>query len=62
MRSEVLRTSKEERNSSPPKKNSKKRKADWIGNNLRRNCLLRHVIERKIREKDISDGETRKKA
>jgi hypothetical protein len=27
-----------------------KRKANWIGHNLYRNCLLRHVIEGKIKE------------
>jgi hypothetical protein len=26
-----------------------KRKANWIGNILRRNCLLKRVIERKIK-------------
>jgi hypothetical protein len=28
----------------------KRRKANWIGHGLRRNCLLKHAIERKIRE------------
>jgi hypothetical protein len=28
----------------------RKRKANWIGHILRRNCLLRHVIEGKIKE------------
>jgi len=27
-----------------------KRKANWIGHNLRRNCLLKQVIEGKIKE------------
>ena len=27
----------------------RKRKANWIGHNLRRNCLLKQVIEGKIR-------------
>ena len=27
----------------------RKRKANWIGHNLRRNCLLKQVIERKIK-------------
>jgi hypothetical protein len=27
---------------------SKKRKANWIGHILRRNCLLKHVIEGKL--------------
>ena len=25
----------------------KRRKANWIGHNVRRNCLLKHFIERK---------------
>jgi hypothetical protein len=29
----------------------KRRKADWIGHSLRRNCLLRHVIEEKLEGK-----------
>ena len=29
----------------------RKRKANWIGHILRRNCLLKHVIEGKIRER-----------
>ena len=37
----------------------KRRKDDLIGHVLRRNCLLKHVIE-DIR-KDRSDGSTRKK-
>ena len=28
----------------------RKRKANWIGHNLRRNCLLKQVIEEKIKE------------
>jgi hypothetical protein len=28
--------------------NNKRRKANWIGHILRRNCLLRHFIEGKI--------------
>jgi hypothetical protein len=40
-----------------------KRKANWIGHILRRNCLLQQVIEGKIKDKrgDRSDGKTRKK-
>jgi hypothetical protein len=37
----------------------KRRKADVIGYILRRNCLLKHVIEGKIDER--SDGKMRKK-
>jgi hypothetical protein len=29
----------------------KRRKNSWIGHNLRRNCLLKHVTERKIDER-----------
>jgi len=29
----------------------KRRKAHWIGHILRRNCLLKHVIEAKIEER-----------
>jgi hypothetical protein len=28
----------------------KSRKANWIGHILRRNCILKHVIERKTEE------------
>ena len=28
----------------------KRRKADWIGHILRRNCLKEHVIDRKIKD------------
>ena len=38
----------------------RKRKADWIGHILRRNCLLKQVIEGKIKG-DGSDKKTRKK-
>jgi hypothetical protein len=36
-----------------------RRKADWIGHIVRRNCLLKHVIEGKMEGR--SDGKTRKK-
>jgi hypothetical protein len=39
-----------------------KRKANWIGHILRRNCLLRQVTEGKIKGGDRSDRKTRKKA
>jgi hypothetical protein len=42
---EVLRRVKEERNILHT---IKRRKANWIGHNLRRNCLLKHVIEGKL--------------
>jgi hypothetical protein len=42
---EVLHRVKEERSSLHT---IKRRKANWIGHILRRNCLLKHVIEGKI--------------
>jgi hypothetical protein len=39
----------------------KRGKANWIDHILHRDCLLEHVIERKIRGKDGGDGKTRKK-
>jgi hypothetical protein len=41
---ELLHRAKEERNILHT---IKRRKANWIGHILRRNCLLNHVIERK---------------
>jgi len=38
-----------------------KRKANWIGHILRRNCLLQQVIEGKIQGGHRSDRKTRKK-
>jgi len=38
-----------------------KRKANWIGHILPRNCLLQRVIEGEIKGGDISDRKTRKK-
>jgi len=37
-----------------------RRTANWLGQFSRRNCLLKHVIEGKIEEKDSSDGKTKK--
>jgi hypothetical protein len=45
-RNEVLLRVKEQRNILHE---INKRKADWIGHILRRNCLLRQVIEGKIK-------------
>jgi hypothetical protein len=45
---EVLHRVKEERNILHT---IKRRKANWIGNILRRNCLLKHVIEGKLEGK-----------
>jgi hypothetical protein len=42
--------------------NIKRRKTSCIGHILRRDCLLKHVIEGKYRGKDRSRGKTRKKA
>jgi hypothetical protein len=42
---EVLQTVKEERNIL---QKIKRRKANWIGHILRRNCLLKHVIKGKL--------------
>jgi hypothetical protein len=56
---EVLHRVKEERNIVHT---IKRRKANWIGHILRRNCLLKHVIRRKVRGKDRNDGKTREKA
>jgi len=44
----VLHRVKEERNTL---RTIKKRKANWIGHMLRRNCLLKHVIEGKTEER-----------
>jgi hypothetical protein len=55
---EVLLKVKEQRNI--PHERSK-RKANWIGHILHRNCLLQRVIEGKIKGGDISDRKARKK-
>ena len=39
----------------------RKRKANWIGHILRRNCLLKRVIEGKMKRRDRSDRKTKKK-
>jgi hypothetical protein len=46
VRNEVLLRVKKQRNTLHE---ISKRKANWIGQILRRNCRLRHVIERKIK-------------
>jgi hypothetical protein len=53
---EVLHRVQEERNILHT---VKRRKANWIGHILRKNCLLKHVIEGQIEGR--SDGKTRKK-
>jgi hypothetical protein len=40
----------------------KRRKANWIGHILCRNCLLKHVIKCEIGGKDRYDGKMMKKA
>ena len=40
---------------------TRKRKANWIGHILRRNCLVKQVIEGKVKGGDRSDRKTRKK-
>jgi hypothetical protein len=45
VRNEALHRGKEERNIVHT---IARRKDNWIGHILRRNCLLKHVIERKI--------------
>ena len=55
---EVLLRVKEQRNIL---REIRKRKANWIGHILRRNCLLQRVAEGKIQEGDRSDRKTRKK-
>jgi hypothetical protein len=47
---EMLRIAKEEGNILQ----TIKRKANWIGQNLRKNCLLKHVSEGKIEEENVS--------
>jgi hypothetical protein len=39
----------------------KGRKANWIGHILRRNCLLKHVIEGKLEEKIEMTGRRRRR-
>jgi uncharacterized membrane protein len=53
---EVLHRVKEERNIPHT---IKRRKANWIGQILGRNCLLKHVIEEKTEARN--DGKKRKK-
>jgi hypothetical protein len=57
---EVLHRVKEDRNILHT---IQKRKANWIGHIVRSNCLLKHVIERKIEERTevVGRRETRRK-
>jgi hypothetical protein len=54
---EVLHTVKEETNILHA---INRRKANWIGHILRRNCLLKHSIKGKIERGKKSGGKTRK--
>jgi hypothetical protein len=54
---EVLHRVKEERNIVHT---IKRRKANWIGHILRRNCFLKHVIEGKLEVRTGRRGRTRK--
>jgi len=49
MKNEVLRRDKEESNTLYA---IKRRKANWIGHNWRRNRLLKHVIEGNIERRE----------
>jgi hypothetical protein len=53
---EELRRGKEERNAVHTKKG---KKANYIGHNLRRNCILKHFIEGKVEGR--SNGKKKKK-
>ena len=56
---EVLHGVKEQRNTLHT---IQRRKANWIGHILGRNCILKYVIEgKKEGRRDISVGKTRKK-
>ena len=55
---EVLLRGKEQRNIL---QEIRKRKANWIGHFLRRNCLLKQVIEGKIKGEMEVGKKTRKK-
>jgi hypothetical protein len=55
---EVLHRVKEERNIIHT---IKRRKANWIGHNLRRNCLLKHVIEGKLEGTTEMTGRRRRR-
>jgi hypothetical protein len=40
---------------------TQRKKTNWNGQILRRNCLLKRAIEEKIRGKNRNDGKTRRK-
>jgi len=39
---------------------TKRRKADWTGHVLRRNCLLKNVTEGKLEDRIVRDKKTKK--
>jgi hypothetical protein len=53
VRNEVLHRVKEERNIVHT---IKRRKANWVGHILRRDCLLKHVIEGKLKGRTEMTG------
>jgi hypothetical protein len=55
---EVLQRVKEDRNILHT---VKRRKANWIGHILRRNCLLKHVIEGKLERRMKVTGRRRRR-
>jgi hypothetical protein len=55
---EVLHRVKEERNIIHT---MKRKKANWTGHILSRNCLIKYLNERKERRQHRQDGNTRKK-
>jgi hypothetical protein len=38
-----------------------RRKANWIGHILRRNCLLKHVIEGKVERRTVVTGRRKRR-
>ena len=58
MRNEVLQRVKEKRNILPT---VKRRKANWIGYICRRNCLLKHVTDRRIEGRLEVTGKQRRR-
>jgi hypothetical protein len=57
---EVLQRVKEERNILYTRR-VKRKKANWIGDTLRGNCLLKHVIEGKIEGRVEVTGKRRRR-
>jgi hypothetical protein len=54
---EVLHTIKEELNILDT---IKRRNTNWIGHNLHRNCLLKHIIEGKIEGTEVMERQGRR--